>query len=74
MINVVELWLISLSLINLILFTIGLIVFMPKKVYKTSIAEFYRIFKEQRLYLLIIFGVVLFHLIEVNIIDSAVTE
>ena len=74
MINVVELWLISLSLINLILFTIGLIVFMPKKVYKTSIAEFYRIFKEQRLYLLIIVGVVLFHLIEVNIIDSAVTE
>ncbi|MEA3457610.1 MAG: phosphatase PAP2 family protein [Candidatus Thermoplasmatota archaeon] len=74
MINVVELWLISLSLINLILFTIGLIVFMPKKVYKTSIDEFYRIFKEQRLYLIIIFGVVLFHLIEVNIIDSTVTE
>ena len=73
-INVEESWLIFLGLINLILLIIGLIVFMPKKVYKTSIAEFYRILKEQFLYILIIGGVVLFHLIEVNIIDSVVTE
>ena len=46
---------------------------MPKKVYKTSITEFYSIFKEHFLYILIIFGVVILHLIEVNIIDSVVT-
>jgi membrane-associated phospholipid phosphatase len=47
---------------------------MPKEVYKKNITEFYRIFKEHLLYLLIIFGVVLLHLIEVNIIDSTVTN
>ena len=73
-INIVESWLISLVLINLILFTIGLIVFIPRRVYNTSIAEFYRILRDQYLYLIIIFGVVLFHLIEVNIIDSVVTD
>jgi len=72
-VNVIESWLISLSLINLILLTISLILFMPKEVYKTSFTEFFRIFKEHILYLLIIFIVVLFHLIEVNLIDSAVT-
>lgn len=67
-------WLIVLGLINLLLFVIGLVIFMPKKVYKTNITEFYQVFKKHLPYILIILGVVFFHLFEVNIIDPAMTE
>jgi len=43
-------------------------------VYKTNITEYFKIFKKNLPYILIIFGVVCFHLIEVNIIDPHVTE
>jgi len=43
-------------------------------VYKTNITEYFKIFKKNLPYILIIFGVVCFHFIEVNIIDSHVTE
>lgn len=42
--------------------------------YKTNITEYFKIFKKNLPYILIIFGVVCFHFIEVNIIDSHVTE
>ena len=42
--------------------------------YKTNITEYFKIFKKNLPYLLIIFGVVCFHLIEVNVIDPHVTE
>lgn len=71
--DVIETWWIVLGLINLILFLISLAVFIPKKVYKTSYQEFYLVFRAHLPYLFIIFGVVFFHLIEVNIIDPAVT-
>ena len=61
-------------MINLLLFAIGLVFFIPKKVYKTNITEFCNIFKKHLPYILIILGVVCFHLIEVNIIDPPVTE
>ena len=74
MVNVVETWLIVLGFINFVLFVIGLILFIPRKLYKTSIANFYNIFKRHLPYILLIFGVVFFHLVEVNILDPPVTE
>ena len=61
-------------MINLLLFAISLVFFIPKKVYKTKITDYFKIFKKNLPYFLIIFGVVCFHLIEVNIIDPYVTE
>ena len=63
-----------LGLINLILFIIGLFLFLPKKIHKTKFSEYYQIFVSQIKYLLIIFGVVAFHLIEVNLLDSFFTD
>ena len=47
---------------------------MPKEFYKSKKSEIFRFIKNQLPYLLIIFGVVAFHLIEVNIIDPQITE
>ena len=74
MVNVVEAWLIVLGLVNIILFIIGLIIFIPREVYRTNIADFYETFKRHLPYVLLIVGVVFFHLIEVNILDAPVTE
>jgi len=74
MISVVETWLIILGLVNIILFIIALIIFMPRKIFKTNIADFYETFKRHLPYLLLILGVVFIHLAEVNIIDTPVTE
>ena len=63
-----------LGLMNLVLFVIGLTFFMPKKVYKTKISDFYHIGISHLPYILIIFGVVAIHLIEVNILDSYFTN
>ena len=74
MINVVETWLIILGLVNIILFIITIIIFMPRKIYKTNIADFYETFKRHLPLVSLIVGVVFFHLAEVNIIDVPVTE
>ncbi len=47
---------------------------MPKEFYKSKKSEIFRFIKNQLPYLLIIFGVTAFHLIEVNIIDPQITE
>ena len=47
---------------------------MLEKIYKTSVMRLYQIFKGHLPYILIILGVVFFHLIEVNIIDPYMTE
>ena len=47
---------------------------MPKEIYRKNIADFYETFKKHVPYLLLIIGVVFFHLAEVNIIDAPVTE
>ena len=65
---------IVLGLTNFILLCFGLIFFIPKKVYKATIPERYQILKRHLPYLLIIFGVVIVHLIEVNIVDPQITN
>lgn len=72
--KLIDTWLIVLGLINVVLFAVSLVVFLPKKVYKTKIREFYQVFKNHLLFISVILGVVFFHLFEVNIIDPTVTE
>ena len=62
-------WLIILGSINLALLISGLIFFIPRKNLKIKKSEFFKIIKNQLPYILIIIGVVVFHLIEVNIIE-----
>lgn len=69
-----ETWLIVLGLVQVVMLAIGLVFFMPKKVYKTNISQFYQIFKKFFPYIAIIFGVAFFQLLEVNLIDRATTE
>lgn len=52
----------------------GLFLFLPKTIYKTSFSQYYQIFTSHTKFLLIIFAVVAFHLIEVNILDSYFTD
>jgi membrane-associated phospholipid phosphatase len=47
---------------------------MPKKIFNTSILNFYNIFTTQFKYLIIIIGIVIFHLIEVNFLDLYFTN
>jgi len=68
-----EQWLIVLGLINIALLIIGIKLLLPGKVFETSIAEHYRIGKTHLPYILIIIGVVVIHLIEVNFIDPHTT-
>lgn len=63
-----------LGIINLILSVISLFLFVPKKIFKTSFLEYYKIFSTHIKYIIIIIGVVVFHLIEVNFLDSFFTN
>lgn len=47
---------------------------IPRKIYKTKIIDLFQVFKKHLPYLVIIFVVVVFHLIEVNILDPISTE
>ncbi|MCK5112191.1 MAG: inositol phosphorylceramide synthase [Thermoplasmatales archaeon] len=47
---------------------------MPKKIFKTTPSEYYQIFVSHLKYIIIIVGVVVFHLVEVNILDSYFTN
>ena len=71
--NIIDTWLIVIGLTNLVLFIIGLIFFIPREFYKINIIGFYQNFRKQLPYLMIILGVVIFHIIEVNVIDPIVT-
>ena len=72
--KIIENWFLVLGLLNLILFVVGLLLFMPKKIFKITLSEYYQIFTSHLKYLLIILGVVAFHLVEVNILDSYFTN
>lgn len=72
--NLIDTWLIVLGLTQIVMLAIGLVFFIPKKVYKTNISQFYQIFKIHLPYILIIVGVVFFQLLEVNIIDPLATK
>ena len=67
-------WMIVLGIINLILLVLGLIFFFPKEAYKIKIGRLFLNIKDQLIYILIIFAIVAFHLLEVNFIDATVTE
>jgi len=73
-VNLIDTWLIVLGLTQIVLLAISLVFFIPKKIYKTNIAQFYQIFKRQLPYTLIIFVVVFFQLLEVNVLDALVTK
>jgi len=47
---------------------------MPKKIFKKTAKEYYNLFKNNIIPIIIILGVVLFHLIEVKLIDPVTTE
>ena len=68
---------IVLGAINLALFILSLVFFMPKKFYKElkfKFSFFYELFARHYIPILIIFAVVAFHLIEVKFIDPSITD
>jgi len=67
-------WLLVIGLINLFLFIMGLFFFTPRKIFKTTFQDYYHIFSSNSKYIIIILVVVIIHLIEVNIIDSYLTN
>lgn len=74
MVNAIENWFLAVGSVNLLLFIVSLFLFMPKKIFKTTLSAYYQIFSSHLRYIIIIIGVVAFHLIEVNILDSYVTN
>lgn len=62
------------GLINFILLFIFLIFIVPKELFKKKDINLIKIIRENLPFIMIIIGVVLLHLIEVNLIDSYVTE
>jgi len=73
-VNLIDTWLIVLGLTQIIMLVIGLVFFIPKKVYKTNIRQFFQIFKRYLPYVLIILGVVFFQLLEVKLLDPLTTK
>ncbi len=72
--KIIEIWFLVLLSLNLILFIVSLFFFIPKKIFKTTILEYFNIFTSQFKYLIIIIGIVIFHLIEVNFLDLYFTN
>jgi len=73
-VKTLETWLIVLGIINIGLFVFGLCVFFPRNVFEKNFQNFYLNLRNQLPYLILIFGVVAFHLIEVNFIDPVSTK
>lgn len=63
-----------LALLNLILFCFGLLVLVPKNTWKKPLSEYKQIFAYQSIYVGLIIGVVVIHLLEVNILDTMTTN
>jgi len=66
-------WWIILGSINLLLLILGILFFIPREKLKLEKSECFKIIKNQLPYILIIIGVVIFHLIEVNVIEPHLT-
>jgi membrane-associated phospholipid phosphatase len=64
----------TLGLLNLILLVLSIFIFFPKDFFKQKNLNLIKIFKKNQFFLFIIFAVVIFHLIEVNLIDPIITE
>lgn len=71
--NEIEIWLIIIGLIQIILFVKAIIFLSPKNIYKKTAKEYYSLFKKNIIPIAIILGVVIFHLIEVKLIDPITT-
>lgn len=67
-------WMILLGIINLILLTFFLRFIVLEEIFIKKKGTFIQKFREHLLYIVLIIGVVTFHLIEVNFIDPTVTE
>ncbi|KYK30632.1 MAG: hypothetical protein AYK22_03365 [Thermoplasmatales archaeon SG8-52-3] len=72
-VNLIETWYIVLGIINLLLIVLSIILFFPKNFFRNKVGIFKSIQKNY-FYIIIIAGVVILHLIEVNLIDSYTTE
>lgn len=70
----IQIWLIIIGLIQIILFVKAVIFLSPKKIYKKTIKEYYGLFKKNIIPIAIILCVVIFHLVEVKLIDPITTE
>jgi membrane-associated phospholipid phosphatase len=73
-IGIIATWIWIVGIGNLILLFLGILVFFPKTFLTRSFQDYYHFFRSQLLYLLLIIGVVVFHLIEVNVLDSYATN
>jgi len=73
-VTTIEIWVVVIGLVNLLLFVLGLVFFIPREVFKTRFGGFFQVLLRHLPYLLLIFGVVVFHLVEVNFIDPVLTE
>ena len=74
MVKIIDTWFLVLLSLNLILFIVSFFFFLPKKLFKTTFLEYYKIFTAPFKYLLIIIGIVIFHLFEVNFLDVYFTN
>ena len=72
--NKIQYWLIILGLIQIILLVTSIFFLTDKKIYKKTVNEYYNLFKNNIIPIIIILVVVSFHLIEVKIIDPIATE
>ena len=73
-VDVIDNWFLVVGLINLFLFIFGLFFFLPKKIFKTTFLEYYKFFSSNFKFLIIILIVVIIHLLEVNFVDSYITD
>jgi len=60
--------------LNLLLFLIGMLLIVPKNIWKKSIFDYKQILQYHSVYLFLIILIVIIHLLEVNIIDSYTTK
>lgn len=72
--NAIENWFIVVASLNILLFVVSLFFFMSKKIFKTTLSTYYQIFFSHLKYIVIIVGVVAFHLVEINILDPYFTN
>ncbi|DAC72991.1 MAG TPA: hypothetical protein DSN98_02375 [Thermoplasmata archaeon] len=63
-----------LALLNILLFTMSMLLLVPKKTWKKTWFDYKHGFQYHFVYLIIIFAVVAVHLLEVNIIDHFTTK
>ena len=73
MVMIIATWVLILGLLNLLLFIFGILFIFPRDTFKLKMSDYYQRGISQLLYLVIILGVVIFHLIEVHLLDPYFT-